>query len=124
VLTAAGTVLAVRRSAPFLAWLGFAGAFFAPWLLGSDVDALEGLTTWLAVVDFGIAAALCFRAWSGLDTFGVVATVGYFVAWRTQYFEDARTGAAGMCLRHSFFLELVCCWRHYSKAQQVHRSKF
>jgi hypothetical protein len=24
--------------------------------------------------------------------------VGYFVAWRTQYFEDARTGAAGMCL--------------------------
>lgn len=98
ILTAAGTVLAVRRRAPFLAWLGFAGAFFAPWLLGSDVDALEGLTTWLAVVDVGIAAALVFRAWPGLDTFGAVATMGYYLAWRERYFADARIGAAGACL--------------------------
>lgn len=97
-LTAYAVVLGARRNLPFLAWLGFGGAFLAPVLLGRNQDALEGLTGWLVVVDLGVAAALVRRPWPGLDVFASLATMGYFVAWRTAHLRDARTGAAAACL--------------------------
>ncbi|MCE9634371.1 MAG: DUF2339 domain-containing protein [Planctomycetes bacterium] len=98
VLTVAGATLAVRRNAPFLAWLGFLGAWFAPWLLGESRDALEGLTAWLAVVDLGVAATLIFRRWTGLDVLASVATMGYFLGWRGAYFSAERIGVSAGCL--------------------------
>lgn len=97
-ISALGVVLAVRGKAPFLAWLGFAGAFAAPAILGENRDALEGLSGWLAAADLGIAAVLCFRRWPGLDILAALATAAYLAAWNAQWAAPDRTAAAAVCL--------------------------
>ena len=88
-VTGLGAALAVLRDAPLLAWLGFAGGYLAPALLGQDVDALPQLSGWLCVLHLGLGAVLLRRAWAGLELLAVAASAVYFGAWLDQWFDPA-----------------------------------
>lgn len=105
-VTLLGAVLAVRRDAPLLAWLGFVGAFLGPGLLGLD-DTPEPLTAWLALVDVGLAWVLVRRAWPGLDALAVVATCEYFGTWVAEQAVDEQRVVAGLCLAALTLAQLV-----------------
>ncbi len=80
-ITAAGAALAVIRSAPALAFLGFLGGYLAPALLATSSGELGGLTGWLLVIDAGVLVVLMLRAWKGLDLLALLATLLYFIGW-------------------------------------------
>jgi uncharacterized membrane protein len=97
-VTVLATFLAIRRNAPFLAWLGFLGAYLSPALLGRNQDALEGLTLWLAVVGLGLTVLLTRRPWRLLDLLPILATGGYYLFWRNEWFAPHRADLGGVSI--------------------------
>ena len=110
IVAAGAAALALHRNAPTLAWLGFAGAFLAPALLGRNEDALEGLTAWLVVADVGVAVLLLRRAWPGLELLSVIATLTYVSAWGERFHGPERDVAAAVCLGALLLVLLATCY--------------
>ena len=98
VLTAAGAALAIGRSAPFLAHLGFFGGYLAPLVLGKPTGSLVPLTTWLLLVDAGATFVRVRRAWRGLDVMATAFTTLYVAAWFWKYRDAAELATSCACL--------------------------
>ncbi len=98
IVTAGGAWLAVRRSAPLLAYLGFLGGFLAPALLSSGRDELALLLAWLVLLYAGVLAVTWRRPWYGLDGLSLVAAAGYGAQWLQKHHTAANDGAAMVLL--------------------------
>ncbi len=97
-LTALGVLLALRRRALLLAYLGFLGGFLAPGLLGWTDESLPTMTAWLVVLDLGVAAVLCRRRWPALDLMALTASVVCFTVWHVHFMVPDRLTTAVACL--------------------------
>jgi uncharacterized membrane protein len=106
-VTALGVLLALRRDAPLLAWLGFAGGYLAPGLLGQGEDALPSLTGWLLLLHTGLLAVLWRRPIPSLDLLPLLASVIYFAAWMDHWWQPAHAAAASVCLGALFVVTLL-----------------
>jgi uncharacterized membrane protein len=97
-LTAAGAALAIVRTAPFLAYLGFLGGYLAPALLGDPTGELWPLTGWLLLVDAGVVLMLLFRRWEGLDLMALAAAAIYVGAWFDDFGGRADVERTALCV--------------------------
>ena len=94
----AGIVVAMRREAPLLAYLGFLGGYISPAILGESRDALEGLTGWLLALHVGVFVVVWLRRWPGLDLMALGSSSVYYLIWADSHFAAPRVGAAAWCL--------------------------
>jgi len=97
-ICALGTAVAISREAPLLAYLGLLGGYLAPYILGSNTDALEGLTGWLLLLHGGVLAVLWLRRWPGLDLLALASSCIYYAAWADRFLTPDREGAAAVAL--------------------------
>lgn len=106
-ITALGVTLSLWRSAPLLAWLGFAGGYLGPALLGQDQDALRPLTGWLLLLHGGVLAVLCRRLITGLEVLPLVASGVYFSVWASHFGVTENPGLDAACLALLFGSQLL-----------------
>ena len=106
-ITTLGVALSLWRGAPLLAWLGFAGGYLGPALLGQDEDALRPLTGWLMLLHAGVLAVLCKRVIQGLEVLSLVASGVYFAVWSSRFGVTENPGLDAACLALLFGSQLL-----------------
>ncbi|GEM_PF-2845261 len=106
-ITALGVTLSLWRGAPLLTWLGFAGGYLGPALLGQDQDALRPLTGWLLLLHGGVLAVLCRRMITGLEVLPLVASGVYFAVWASRFGVTEHPGLDAACLALLFGSQLL-----------------
>ena len=87
-LTALVAGCATWKKAPLMAWMGYAGGFVAPALIGtgpagpgSNAGAFAALTAWLVCLDLSLVPVLTRRAWRGFEVLALLGTAGHIGAW-------------------------------------------
>lgn len=96
--TALAVALSVKRSAPFLAHLGFLGGYLAPALLGTATGAVAPWAIWLLVLDLGVLLVATRPGVRGLEPMALGATLLYFESWRHAWLAPSTMAAAGTVL--------------------------
>jgi uncharacterized membrane protein len=93
-VTAIGTVLAVRDDARAVALLTILGGFLTPILLDTDTDAAGALFTYVAVLDAGMLATAYRRRWPEVAALAFALTQVLFWGWVDRWYEPPRLGVA------------------------------
>jgi uncharacterized membrane protein len=101
-ITAAGAVLADRRSSLGLAVLSVAGAYATPLLVGGNRDAQITLFSYIALLIAGTAYLGRRREWPRLPVLGYALTVLVVGLWADTFYTPAKH------LRTELFLTLYC----------------
>lgn len=86
-IAALGMTLAVLRNAQPIAVLAILGAFLAPVLVSTGVDARDALFGYLALLDLAVLGVAFFRRWRVLDILSFVGTMALFGGWYAKFFD-------------------------------------
>lgn len=82
-------LLAMRQNSEALAWLGLAGAFFAPALASSGGNQYRILFSHFLLLDLFIVAISSRTCWRGLNLLGFFLTTLFGLAWALARYETA-----------------------------------
>lgn len=98
-VTAAAVLLAVRREAQVVAWLGVLGGFLTPVLVSTGQDNPTALFGYIALLDAGLIAVALHRRWSHLVPLAGAGTVLLHLGWMHAFFTPHRALLAeSLCL--------------------------
>jgi len=82
-------LLAILQDAQPMAVLGTAGGFLAPELASIGSGSHVMLFSYYLLLNFGVIAIACFRAWRSLNLLGFVCTFVVGAAWGSRFYQPA-----------------------------------
>jgi uncharacterized membrane protein len=91
-ITIVCVVLAVSRSAPFVAVLGLLGGFATPILVASEVDSPAALFGYILLLDLGLLWLARARGWPLLAILSLVGTALHQAIWIFESMDAERAG--------------------------------
>jgi uncharacterized membrane protein len=94
IVTAGALALAFRLDAQSVVWLAAFGGYLTPTLLWTQRDNPAALFTYIAVLNFGLAAVAAMKRWNYFVLLAAFGTIAIEFAWAADFF-GASTAEAG-----------------------------